>query len=217
MRYNDILETVDDRDRFVVDIVRNWINRDLEPLVLLLIASPGNGTVSMARALAASLPEPSGDDAIALAWLYYGCRLSGYQSDASMYALNGVPFRAPHHSCSLAALVGSSLSPHPGELNLAHRGVLLLDEVTEFRTAALGAVGVALSEGKTWVGKSGERVAYPARPLAVVSTSTPCPCGYYENTRRQCGCFDARREWFEQRTLDSAALVGKPIVVRIQD
>jgi magnesium chelatase family protein len=98
----------------------------------------------------------------------------------------GRPFRAPHHSASQAALVGGS-ALRPGEVTLAHRGVLFLDELPEFNRAALEALRLPLQDGEVTIARAAGSVRLPARSL-VVAAMNPCPCGFHGDPRRECSC-----------------------------
>lgn len=121
-------------------------------------------------------------------------------------------FRAPHHTVSEAGLVGGGTSPRPGEVSLAHEGVLFLDELGGFRRGALERLMQALRDGQVTLTHHGERVTFPARPFVVAAT-TPCSCGWYGHPTRPCTCSPAQRERFWQRM--AAAAVTFPIRVTL--
>lgn len=106
------------------------------------------------------------------------------------------PFRSPHHGCSAAALIGGGALPRPGELSLAHHGVLFLDELAEFRREVLDQLRQPLEEGELWISRARQRCRFPCRVLLVAATN-PCPCGWYGDLSQSCRCGEAqrRRHW----------------------
>src|SRR5262249_16553643 len=101
------------------------------------------------------------------------------------------PFRAPHHTISGAALVGGGPQPRPGEISLAHHGVLFLDELPEFRRHILDQMRQPLDEGRVTVGRAARSAVFPPR-FMFVGAMTPCPCGYAGDERRVCRCSPAQ-------------------------
>jgi magnesium chelatase family protein len=152
---------------------------------MLLVGPPGSGKSMLAQALCGLLPPLSESERLEAAVV---------QSVAGrdpMPSLSGRrPFRAPHHSCTTAGLVGGGTPPLPGEVSLAHTGVLFLDELPEFGPAALQALRQHLEEGRVVLVRAGGAVRYPAR-VTLVGAMNPCPCGYSGDPDRACTCSSA--------------------------
>ena len=108
------------------------------------------------------------------------------------------PFRAPHHTISDAGLIGGGPSPRPGEVSLAHHGVLFLDELPEFRRNVLEALRQPLEDGYVTVARASASVVFPAR-FMVVAAMNPCPCGYHGDPRRRCSCSADRIDKYRAR------------------
>ena len=136
---------------------------------LLIIGPPGAGRSLAASRLPSILPPPSEAEALEVARIASACgRLQG--------GLGGRPFRTPHHTISAAGLIGGGVPLRPGEVTLAHRGVLYLDELCEFRRDALEALGGALTNGSASIARAGSCQRLPSRFL-LVGAANPCPCG----------------------------------------
>jgi len=150
---------------------------------MLLVGSPGAGKTMLARALPSILPPPTAEEALEIATI---ASTAGLRS-AAVVAGRTRPFRAPHHTASATAIVGGGEPIRAGELTLAHRGVLFLDELPEFRRDAIETLRTTMEEGEVVISRARQRVRLPASPL-VIAAMNPCPCGYHGDPTRFCGC-----------------------------
>jgi magnesium chelatase family protein len=169
---------------------------------LLMVGSPGTGKSMLAQALPGILPSWNLQEA-----------LDATQVHSVAGALQGVgllpqrPYRSPHHSVSKVALLGGGDIPAPGEISLAHRGVLFLDELPEFRRDALEALRQPLEQGLVHIHRARGRATYPA-DFVLVAAMNPCPCGYRGHPKKECPCSPAQIQRY-------AGKISGPLLDRI--
>lgn len=170
---------------------------------LLMIGPPGGGKTMLARRLPGILPRLGADEAIAITRVHSAAGLLA----PGQALVTRRPFRAPHHTISVAGMVGGGRVPRPGEITLAHLGVLFLDEVCAFAPAALDALRQPLEEGCIDITRARGSARFPAEPM-LVCAGNPCPCGHAGDSHRACTCAPAAADAYRAR-------ISGPIADRI--
>ncbi|MDP8289859.1 MAG: YifB family Mg chelatase-like AAA ATPase [Candidatus Susulua stagnicola] len=181
-----------------------------------MVGSPGSGKTMLARALPGILPILAERESLEVTKIYSA---SGrIPPEGSLIKIR--PFRAPHHTISQVGLIGGGSRPQPGEISLAHRGVLFLDEFNEFTRGVLEALRQPMEDGHLTISRSRERVCYPSR-FILVASANPCPCGYLYHPKKSCTCTQREIEKYKKRVsgplLDRIDLYIEVPVVEIKE
>ena len=150
---------------------------------ILLMGPPGAGKTMLARAIPGILPQLTEEESLEVTKIY---SISGnIPPGGSLVKYR--PFRAPHHTTSKVGLVGGGSNPHPGEISLAHRGVLFLDEFAEFGRNSLEVLRQPLEDGRISISRAAGTMVFPAS-FMLVAAANPCPCGFLGDNKRDCRC-----------------------------
>ena len=169
---------------------------------LLMMGPPGSGKTMLASRMASILPPLAPDEMLEAAVVH---SVAGEPIESLIGGAR--PFRRPHHSASLAGLVGGGSPIRPGEISLAHHGVLFLDELAEFKSSVLQGIRQPLEAGTVTLTRADGNVVFPAR-FMLVAASNPCPCGYYGDDDHACTCTVPQIRTYQNR-------IGGPLMDRI--
>lgn len=158
---------------------------------LIFVGPPGSGKTMLARRLPGILPPLSFEEALEVTQIH---SVAGLLKDRGTL-VSDRPYRSPHHSASGPSLVGGGSFPRPGEISLAHKGILFLDELTEFKRDVLEYLRQPLEDGYVTISRTKQSVSFPAQFTLVASTN-PCACGYFGDPIQACTCTPQRREQY---------------------
>ena len=149
---------------------------------MLMVGSPGAGKSMLAQALNSILPPLCVEEVIEVTRIYSAARFLN-----DNFIIINRPFRSPHHSASPVSIIGGGTNPRPGEISLAHRGILFLDEIPEFRRDLLESLRQPMEDGHVFVSRAKNVLKFPAR-FSLVAAMNPCPCGYFGDNEKACRC-----------------------------
>ncbi|HLC44603.1 MAG: hypothetical protein A2722_03760 [Candidatus Doudnabacteria bacterium RIFCSPHIGHO2_01_FULL_50_11] len=170
---------------------------------ILMIGPPGSGKTILARTFPTILPQLSEEEMLEVTKIYsVAGALSGRRE-----LITTRPFRSPHHTASAVSLVGGGSIPRPGEISLAHRGVLFLDELPEFNQSVLESLRQPMEDGIVTIARASGAMTFPAR-FTLVAAQNPCPCGYYNDPDRPCTCSPGQIQRYNKK-------VSGPLLDRI--
>jgi magnesium chelatase family protein len=178
---------------------QHHVKRALEVAVagghnLIMVGPPGTGKSMLAKRMPTIMPDMSEEEAIEATKIH---SITG-MLDLKRAFLTTRPFRSPHHTISDAGLLGGGTNPGPGEVSLAHHGVLFLDELPEFRRTTLEVMRQPLEDGHVTIARAAGSLTFPAR-FMLIAALNPCPCGYYGDSKRECRCSPGPIERYRQR------------------
>lgn len=161
---------------------------------LLLTGPPGTGKTLLAKSICSIMPKLSFENSLEITQIYSAVGLL----DEKRFLIDTPPFRAPHHSSSEVALLGGGNPPKPGEITLAHKGVLFLDEFPEFHRDVLESLRQPLEDGKITILRARHYATFPAK-FTLIAAANPCPCGFYNDPEKQCSCAPSQIQKYRRK------------------
>jgi magnesium chelatase family protein len=161
---------------------------------LIMIGPPGSGKSMLAKRIATIIPPMTLEEAIETTKIHSICGLL----DAKNSFVAHRPFRAPHHTISDVGLLGGTANPTPGEISVAHNGILFLDELPEFKRSTLEVMRQPLEDGKVTISRAAGSMTFPAE-FMLIAAMNPCPCGFFGDGQRECRCGTTQVQKYRQR------------------